>query len=87
MGSASEQLIRAERLRDLGLVDVVHPDDLSPQVLSEWLACPKEPSRARSLLDFNGLSRLTQLLEEMLRANDRGLPTRPDKKRIKHVAS
>src|SRR5439155_2939392 len=26
-----EQLIRAERLHDLGVVDMVHPDELSPQ--------------------------------------------------------
>ena len=33
-----EQLIRAERLRDLGLLDVLHPDQVSPRALTEWLA-------------------------------------------------
>src|SRR5262249_45768622 len=33
-----EQLIRAERLRDLGLLELLHPDALSPRALGEWLA-------------------------------------------------
>src|SRR5256885_13139609 len=33
----AEQWIRAERLRDLGLVEVLHPDRLEPRALSEWL--------------------------------------------------
>src|SRR2546430_1579524 len=33
-----EQWIRAERLRDMGLVDVLHPDQLDPAALTAWLA-------------------------------------------------
>src|SRR5438105_9738629 len=33
-----EQGIRARRMQELGLLDVLHPDDLSPQALAEWLA-------------------------------------------------
>ncbi|HKB41917.1 MAG TPA: glycosyltransferase, partial [Gemmataceae bacterium] len=33
-----EQLIRAERLRALGLLDVLQPDEATPQALSRWLA-------------------------------------------------
>src|SRR5262249_1185862 len=33
-----EQLIRAERLRDLGLLDLLRPEELSPHALTEWLA-------------------------------------------------
>jgi predicted glycosyltransferase len=33
-----EQLVRAERLAALGLVDVCHPDTLTPQGLARWLA-------------------------------------------------
>ena len=32
-----EQLIRAERLRDLQLVDMVHPEHLSPTAIGDWL--------------------------------------------------
>jgi predicted glycosyltransferase len=62
-----EQLIRVERLHRLGLVDMVHPDDATPDVLSAWLAnesaaCP----HARARLDFNGLARLPHLLRELV---------------------
>jgi predicted glycosyltransferase len=62
-----EQLIRAERMRDLGLLDVLHPDQLSPDALTEWLARGKgTPPRPRDLIDLNGLERLPRLLEEVL---------------------
>jgi predicted glycosyltransferase len=32
-----EQLIRAERFRDRGLVDVLHPQALAPDLLSSWV--------------------------------------------------
>lgn len=62
-----EQLIRAERLRDLGLCDMLHPADLSPAALSAWLArdLGAAPS-ARECLDLNGLARLPELLREAL---------------------
>ena len=62
-----EQLIRAERLQALGLVDVLHPEALSAAALSTWLARGPAPVRpARERIDFNGLSRVPQLLEELL---------------------
>lgn len=62
-----EQLIRAERLREIGLIDVLHPDQLSPEALSRWLARPlAPPPRARDRMDFDGLARLPQLLGELL---------------------
>ena len=62
-----EQLIRAERLRDLGLLDVLPLDQLSPRALSEWLARELGPlPRVRDRVDLNGLTRLPGLLEEVL---------------------
>ncbi|MGH7675695.1 MAG: hypothetical protein ACREMV_10540, partial [Gemmatimonadales bacterium] len=62
-----EQLIRAECLRALGLVDVLHPDSLTPNALSAWLALRPGPvRRARDHIHLNGLSRLPRLLEELL---------------------
>lgn len=58
-----EQLIRAERMRDLGLLDVLHPDRLDPRALSAWLAREVGPSpRVRDRVDLNGLARLPGLL-------------------------
>lgn len=62
-----EQLIRAERLRELGLVEMLHPDQLTPRALSEWIAAdlpPLPPIRER--IDMNGLARLPTLLQEVL---------------------
>src|SRR5207244_11200367 len=65
----AEQWIRAQRLRDLGLVEVLHPDALSPGALSAWLARdlgPPPPIRQR--LDLGGLHRIRGLVA--------GLPAR-----------
>jgi predicted glycosyltransferase len=63
----SEQWIRAQRLRELGLIDVIHPDHLTPASITTWLAGPdRKPPRAREYMDFEGLTRLPVLLEEVL---------------------
>jgi len=62
-----EQLIRAERLQALGLLEVLRPEELSPAALTHWLARSRPPVRpAREHIDFNGLSRVPQLLEDLL---------------------
>jgi predicted glycosyltransferase len=61
-----EQLVRAERLRDLGLVDVLHLNELHPRALSEWLRRDLQPPRVHQRIDFHGLKRLPCLLEEVL---------------------
>ena len=68
-----EQWIRAERLRDMGLVDVLHPDQLDPAALTAWLARDLGPPPAsRSRIDFGGLTRIPGLLAELL-----GVPAGP----------
>jgi len=65
-----EQWIRARRLQQMGLVDVLHPDALSPAMIGGWLdqdGCSTRP--AREAIDFNGLERLPALLQEVLTAN------------------
>lgn len=62
-----EQLIRADRMRDLGLLDLLHPDRLSPRALTEWLARDVQPpSHIRDRVDLNAIKRLPVLLEEAL---------------------
>ena len=63
-----EQLIRAERLHRLGLLDLLHPHQISPQALTTWLSQKKATVTVRDRLDLNGLDRLPQLLEEVLEA-------------------
>ncbi|HYO49786.1 MAG TPA: glycosyltransferase [Chloroflexia bacterium] len=62
-----EQWIRAERLRDMGLLDVLHPDGVTPQALTDWLARDIRPlDSVRDRLDMKGLSRLPNLLRDAL---------------------
>src|SRR6266576_686392 len=72
-----EQWIRAQRLRDLGLVDVLHPDDLSPRALTDWLARDLGPLPThRSRVDVRGLTRIPTLMAELLNgAVTSGMPT------------
>ncbi|HEY6169568.1 MAG TPA: glycosyltransferase [Verrucomicrobiae bacterium] len=62
-----EQWIRAERMRNLGMVHVLHPDKLSPRALTEWLARDLGPApEGRSRVDFHGLDRIPGLLAQLL---------------------
>jgi predicted glycosyltransferase len=66
-----EQLIRAERLETLGLLDVIHPELLTPEAITRWVTKDASPIPCASeLINFNGLSRLSTLLEELVRASD-----------------
>jgi predicted glycosyltransferase len=63
----TEQLIRATRLETRGLVNVMHPNDVSPGSLSDWLASNGgPPPKASDCIDLNGLSRILDLARELL---------------------
>lgn len=62
----TEQLMRAERMRNLGLVDMLHPDALFAGSIAEWLARRSAPAlNARARIDLGGLSRVPALLHEL----------------------
>jgi predicted glycosyltransferase len=65
-GRRTEQAIRAERLRALGLVDVLPAAALSPAALGEWLARDAAPPQVRRRIDLDGLERIPQLVEQVL---------------------
>jgi len=66
-----EQWIRAQRLAELGLIDVLHPSELTPRALALWLARDLGPApAARTRIDIGGLDRIPSLLGELL-----GVPT------------
>lgn len=64
-----EQLIRARRLQALGLLDMLHPDRLTPSALGAWLAREIPPPRIHGRIDLHGLARLPGLLAETLAAS------------------
>jgi predicted glycosyltransferase len=63
-----EQLIRAQRMSELGLIDMVAPTDLRSAVLSRWIARDEGRTKAPREIDLDGLRRLPQLLDELLGA-------------------
>jgi predicted glycosyltransferase len=65
-----EQRIRAERLSDLNLLDMLLPHELSPQALTEWLHrdIPPRPS-VHACFDWQGLNNLPRLLDDLLAAS------------------
>lgn len=61
-----EQWIRAERLRSHGLIDVLHPGDLTPAALGRWLSLdmPSRPS-AIGRFDWSGLDNLPRFVGDL----------------------
>ncbi|MBA2316902.1 MAG: glycosyl transferase family 28 [Euzebyales bacterium] len=66
-----EQLVRAARLAELGLVDALHPDDASPAALTRWIAGavtatrPRRADRPGKAVDLEGLARLPGLVASL----------------------
>jgi predicted glycosyltransferase len=76
----SEQWIRATRFHAFGLLDLLHPDQLTSGRLTEWLGrddlCAPDPR----VIDFGGLPRLTCLLDSLCSGSpDARSPRRPSR--------
>ncbi|HEY6224992.1 MAG TPA: glycosyltransferase, partial [Gemmatimonadales bacterium] len=64
-----EQWVRAERMREFGLFDVLHPDQLTAAALSDWLARDLGPARnTRRVVDMGALRRVPRLVSELVTA-------------------
>lgn len=67
-----EQLVRADRLRALGLADVLRPEDATPDALTRWMADrgrvqpPAGHVRAALGFDFDGLTRVKAFARDLL---------------------
>lgn len=62
-----EQLIRAKRLADLGLVDVIHPHELTSDSIVHWLKEANQTSPHPSTkIDMGGLDRIGELVQAEL---------------------
>ncbi len=62
-----EQIIRAQRLRDLGMIDMLEPEGLSPEALSQWMHSELPAFSLKGRLDLGGLDRLPRLAAEVLK--------------------
>lgn len=63
----TEQLIRANRLSELGLLDVLHPEALSPRALEAWVGRDLAPPRpAHEFIDLGGVDRVVARAGDLL---------------------
>ncbi len=66
-----EQLIRARRFESLGLIDVACPGEVTSESIACWVKKGGAPlARARQLVNFNGLSCLPALLDELIEVRE-----------------
>ena len=64
-----EQLIRARAFEERGLIDVLYPDDATPEAIASWLETDlPAPPPAHERIDFKGLERLPMFLEDIVPA-------------------
>jgi predicted glycosyltransferase len=70
----AEQLVRALALERRGLVDVLHPEALSPDAVAAWTAAAVSRDRSAATgVDLGGLGRLPDLVRRLLpRSRERG---------------
>ena len=81
-----EQWIRAERLHNLGLFDILHPDKLSAESLSEWLHRDVvSPGQVHERVDMRGLKLLPGLAEELMSAPSRRFQGQSHQSEARHV--
>ena len=73
-----EQLIRAQRLQEMGLVEVLNPEALTPAALTDWLARDLgAPPASRSRVDLGALTRIPGFVSELLGVAADGIESAP----------
>jgi predicted glycosyltransferase len=60
-----EQLVRAEHFAKLGLLEMLHPDDLTPEAIARWLEGEPLRHSGAGAVDFKGLERLPELAKNL----------------------
>jgi predicted glycosyltransferase len=83
----AEQLIRAQRLQQMGLLEMLHPDRLSSAELGQWLLAEEGPPRARGRIDLDGARTLPTLLQKLCGPPSGAPSTGPRERNLCHVVS
>ncbi|MDY6900031.1 MAG: glycosyltransferase [Cyanobacteriota bacterium] len=63
---SQEQLIRSQRMHDLGLLKSIHPESLSPQILIKQLFQVLDNPQNPENIDLEGLPRITRHIRNLL---------------------
>ncbi len=61
-----EQLMRAERLQSLGILEVLHPDKLEPKAITRFVQLNLGKGPPKIQVDMDGLTRVLNLVESLL---------------------
>ena len=62
-----EQLVRAERLSQLGLIDLLHPDQLTTTAMNDWImAKVVQAPKSSEMIDMRGLERVEQYCQSLV---------------------
>jgi predicted glycosyltransferase len=73
----SEQRMRAERLAERGIVDMLPMESVTANALTEWFARMDDEESAWSQIRIDGLERAAALLDELLLHEPRSISTLP----------
>jgi len=60
-----EQLIRAKRMTELMLVEMMHPDDMNPISIENWICGSKKNSKISKNINLNGIKNVSNIIKEM----------------------
>jgi predicted glycosyltransferase len=82
-----EQLIRAERLQQMGLVDMLRPGELTPEAISRWLYrdCRLQPAAGR--INLGGATTLPRFLEDLLQSPARAAGNRRRERNVSYATA
>ncbi|MFK7846202.1 MAG: glycosyltransferase family protein [Rhodothermales bacterium] len=62
----AEQWIRSDAMQKLGLLDYLHPDELSAGSISDWFSAPVKKIKASEIIDMDGLKRIPELVRSLV---------------------
>ncbi len=62
----AEQWIRSDAMHKLGLLDYLHPDELSAGAISDWFSAPVKKIRPNDIIDMDGLKRIPELVRRLV---------------------
>ena len=73
-----EQLIRAQRFQELGMLKLLHPEELEPRAITKFARDSVGASRLHLRVDMGGLDKVQELVESLLEgpANQEGMDAR-----------
>lgn len=83
----TEQLIRAERLAELGLVTCMTHEEATPAAIARWLAVPPPFKNARARLDFSGRESVLDQVALLIGEGASFIPVQPYREEIRSLVA